>query len=187
MSAKYGSNRLVFLQKGAFMQKEKICRECGALFIANYHNVKYCDSCKPIVKARKEKEWRDRTDANGKQREKARLRLFNERAQRNEEIKKRKEEFEETASRITSEKERKLIEEAEQGDAVANMILSLRNGGKYNKNYWYWFKQKEIQYNEKINKKPTLSINGVHINDPDFEESVIDSINDMKCITLTHE
>ena len=95
-------------------------------------------------------------------------------AAQKEEAKRRKQQ---EANRRKREKAR-ILQAAEQGDALARMILAARESGNRSPEYWEAYKDYDIEYAAKFGKKSTTTVNGISVHNPEFGLAVSISIEE---------
>lgn len=160
------------------VMREVKCQLCEKKFTTNSPNRKYCEECREIGARKSRKEWETKNNYKERQMLYARKRRSEARQERERLIDScQKLEDEKRAAEhrsILKEKEDEFEKRVKDGDALANMTLCLRHGRSLE--YWEYYKLYELQYAESKGIVSQRTVNGISINEPDFEDKVVNSI-----------
>lgn len=152
----------------------KICEYCGNEF-EGAGNSRYCSNeCRGLGARYKLDRWRERTDYNARKKEQRHQQSDLERASHSS-VQNQSLKLEARDRAIKSEEE--LKERIEKGDAMANLINEARHNPQ-SWEYWHYFKKVRLEYCESWGKMCTTTVNGISVNDDQFEDKVIMSIHE---------
>ena len=158
--------------------REVKCQLCGKNFTTDAPNRKYCEECRDTGAKKSRKEWEIKNNYREKQMLSARKRRSEARKKQAQiidsyqklEEKKRLAEH----NKLLKENENEFKKRVENGDALANITMLLKHGRSLE--YWKYYKLYELQYAERRGVVSQRTVNGISVNEPDFEEKVMNSI-----------
>lgn len=165
------------------------CPICGREFIPKSANAKYCGiACRNKGKYQHRKEWEERSGYLEKQRQKMQdyrnQVTAAERAEREAALKREEAKAKRAETRRRNKERNKLLQDAEQGNAIARMRLAILKSGNASAEYWEAYKDYVLQYAAEFGHESTAEVNGISVHSPEFGLAVSMSIEELGSVIV---
>ena len=156
------------------------CAVCGKKFIAHAPSVKYCSpECRKKGTYEKRKKWESDTGFKEKQKQKMRLKregiTAEEKRKQLEEEKRKQRNLKRRQTRRIKKRQSELEYKADQGDYLAKMELE---EDICTIEYWKAYKGYCLQFAEELGEICLHFVNGISIQEENFELLVVESIKE---------
>lgn len=163
------------------------CIVCGRAFIPLSANGKYCSvTCADKGQSIRRREWETRSGYREKRRIQAQERRnaikAAAEADRAESAKKAEQKRNRQNNRRRKAARNTLLQAAQQGDALARLMLATATGGNKTPEYWNAFAAYDLQRAADFGKESRTEVNGIPVQAEDFGRLVCESIIDGKPI-----